>query len=638
MRIVIHWFGVLLAAVPLHAQAVDRSFQTERIGQFAGHGNDFDSMTFHPVGSEMLSVGDGGDLILWDAETWTEKRRFDAVHQYTGRIAFHPTRPLAIVLGSGGAADGAVVVDFETGKRRVLVGPRAIGVAISAGGVVAIARMKDGQHELRILPDIDADESTHRRLELPGARTPSELFFLGDGSTLYLGSNAESWMLDVGDPEARFESANGVIGFALGGAAVTYEKGQLVCGEFRSNRRYRSNIAVGPRGAPVAYLRGDIAHDAVLVGPEPEVVGQWHAGFFTRIAVSPDGTVAAADSDGVCHVFDGERRHLLGGHAGPVRELVFSADGQFVAATGRGATVVARADGSVFRRFGGPVAFTVGAQGPEFVLLDPWTCRRWNASTDTTHDETKIPQGWRPEPGWGLWYNSNVGLRRLVNCGEFGVTLRDAVGPKSRRSVVFDWIERTMRKLQPLAGPKLSHSLDTTQMVWSAARRELVLAQATPPYTSGTPYIGKEFFGALCAYDETGAPVGSKPFQHDVLSVAVSPDGQWLLAATEKGVHLLDAESFEQAAKLELADVQWMDFLSEELVLAHDGNRTLSLRLPDLAQARVELPDFPYPKPEDRERSAFGRVAGITAATLSPRRDRLALAVGADVFVYRVLR
>lgn len=311
-----------------------------------GHEGVVSTVAYHPDGDVVLSGGEDGALIVWDAATGAEMRRLDG----------HEAGVTSVVLNADGsrvlstAQNGtATVWDVESGDTLATFTADGEGIAFFSGainadgtqvltgdgnGVVTLWDVESGDlitafedwHTNRIdglafSPDgtqfasgswdetftiynLDTEEAV--RVETDGRVTDVE--FESDGSTLLTSSgdfSVYTWDATTGEPVQSFG------GHLQWVNAATYDdEGRFILSAARDNTVRLWNVAFGEQ--------------MIQFGGHTERV--------TDVDFSPDGNRAvSASEDGTLRLLDleyGRQVARLDGHGGNVVATVFSADGQ----------------------------------------------------------------------------------------------------------------------------------------------------------------------------------------------------------------------------------------------------------------------------------------------------------------------
>ncbi len=280
----------------------------------------------------------------------------DALHRGPGRTLYREGTAPIVAAGAAAGSPRLVVAERET--LRVIDGERRAELAGHTGGALGVAMTPDGSHVASVDADrvvrlwsLDADLRAQLRLtsppppHTPGA-PPTVLAIAADGSAVALATRDGGLrvLLAGGGEQVLPPRRAPVVHLALAGQdhlACAGADGvvsviDLGSGAERELARERALqvLAFAPAGRRLAIGGGRVLR-VVDLGGGPEVaIG--HDGEVGAVAFAADGRVATGSSDGVLRVWSvgGELVRRLAGHRGPVRHLVFAADGSHLISVG----------------------------------------------------------------------------------------------------------------------------------------------------------------------------------------------------------------------------------------------------------------------------------------------------------------
>ncbi|MGP0566819.1 MULTISPECIES: caspase family protein [unclassified Nitrospina] len=272
-KIVVAFLFFLFASTPLTSSA-----EVPRI--LSGHTAAVQGVVVSPNGKYIISGGDDGTLIIWDARTGDRQKTLSG---HSGAVNAVAISPDGRSLATGGADTLVKVWDVESGNE-----------------VRSLSGHFDAVTGLAFFPD--------------GTRLVSS----GLGESIIL------WDVRTGQPLRVFGDEN--------------DSGP----EFVALEPVRS-VAASPSGKTLITAQGDALKlwDA-STGTRLRTFSR-HNGKLFATAFSPDGkSIVSAGQDGVVRLFStatGELLHTLKGHKGKVNAITFSLDGAHLLSAGDDGTV-----------------------------------------------------------------------------------------------------------------------------------------------------------------------------------------------------------------------------------------------------------------------------------------------------------
>jgi WD40 repeat protein len=278
----------------------------------------------------------------------------DALHRGLGRTLYREGSAPIVAAGVTAGSPRLVVAERDT--LRVIDGARRTDLPGHTGGALGVAMTADGGHVASVDADrvvrlwsLDADLRAQLRLTAPppaAGAPPTALAIAADGGAVALATRDGGLrvLLAGGGEQVLPPRRAPVTHLALTGQDLLACAGadgevsviDLGSGAERELVRERALqvLAFAPDGRRLAIGGGRVLR-VVDLGGGPEVaIG--HDGDVGAVAFAIDGRVATGSSDGVLRVWSaaGELLRRLAGHRGPVRQLVFAADGRRLISAG----------------------------------------------------------------------------------------------------------------------------------------------------------------------------------------------------------------------------------------------------------------------------------------------------------------
>jgi WD40 repeat protein len=325
-------------------------------------------LAFAPDGAT-LAVGDSqGAITLWDVADGRVRQRLTGHRGQVWGLAF--SKDGKRLASSGGEDKTVRLWDPAAGRQvaRLSAHQRPVtSVAFAPDGLTLASGAGDEEGgEVRLW-----DVATGKERDgLPGLQNVSALAFSPDGKALAVGTaKGPIHLFDLATRKPRLqlgrrETGVTALAFHSGGrflaAAVGLEGAVRVWNPDTGREQFALEGMLGKTTSLAVAGDGQtLVVGCALEGPFG-VMGElsvWdigeHRGRFTwaganatadNVAVSPDGqTLALPDADHSVHLIDlvtGRERRALHGHAGDIRALAFSADGQRLATADDGAAKV----------------------------------------------------------------------------------------------------------------------------------------------------------------------------------------------------------------------------------------------------------------------------------------------------------
>ncbi len=313
-----------------------------------GHESVVVALALADDGRTAATADGNGVLRLWEAETGRELRRLAADAGRSCALAF-PPGGRTVAWANGAAFRLWDVATGEELQRRNLgpgAGPARAWAFSPDGRVLAAA----GPNQALRLWDVAAGRAL---AEIPaGPAAVSALAFSPDGRVLATAAGRTElrgpgnvaislWDVATGRNARRFDVPFGKVGTNCWISALAFSPdGTSVASASESNAVWLGPIprtaGLPDRGNPVRLWDAGTGREVRPFPAEPGHALLDHGGAGC-VAFSPDGkTVAAGEWDGTVVLHDAETgavRGRLEGHRGPVRSVVFSADGRRLASS-----------------------------------------------------------------------------------------------------------------------------------------------------------------------------------------------------------------------------------------------------------------------------------------------------------------
>lgn len=339
-------------------------------------------------------------------------------------------------------------------------------------------------------------------------------------------------------------------------------------------------------------------------------------------------TVRAQDAPAALYVADDGRVRWPVPPRTPATELCWSRDSRVVAVTGGGATVVARPNGEVVRRFEDARGATTAEADDELWIAFPDHLERWRFDDGKTKriQEQPFPDGWRlvARPPVLVRVASRTETVLRLPDGRFvSGDLAAAGKPFATETRVFDPLEATVQRF---VAKDLSSRLGPARMAVApdGARIALAMAVRVPSCLEPPPET------PVLLTSATGEIVSSIREMSTEVSLAWSPSGDRLAVSDHlTDLRIYGAEAGEPVRSDAVSGARWAAFVDADTLLTHDGNDLRLQRLPELAVIASH----------DSVVRDFVRQAGaaIHAAALAPDRRHVALAAGMEVGCFEVM-
>jgi WD40 repeat protein/serine/threonine protein kinase len=602
---------------------------------YLGHEDRIESVTYNADGSRLLSGGDDGLVILWDAETHEEIRRFSGHEDFVWDVALSLDGTLAL----SGSKDGtAILWNIETGDQLHRLGghnDEVQAVAFAPNGLTALTGSHD---QTMILWDLVTGEELLRFGEDGSGHSNqiNDIAFSSGGFTALSSSEDGSvilWNIATGQPLLRYEGENGGIytviytpdelGMVTGAFDGTvllwsFETGQPVR-RFEGHTDRVTGISFSPDASQIVTSSQD--GTAVLwdfesgtpiqryVGHTDRVYGIVHhpsqprfvtAGWDRTLrswdttngaqlaefaphtddvyAVSSNNNlIASASADGTIVVIDietNETRYSLADHTAPVHSIDFSPDGRFLLSGGDDTRIIlwSMDTGEIEREFTGG-----HRDGVLSVAFSPDGTRAVSGSRDSTAIIWDVQTG---EP-----------INRLF--GHTFQILSVAFSPDGRQIV--------------------SAARDFRVIIWNTETGEVIrtfeahndwvfTAQFSP---DGQSILSGGGENNLILWDvPSGQPLrtfeGHTSFIYDA---AFSPDGRYAIsAAADSQIILWDIETGDilQTFDAHTDDVRSVQFINDDRFTSGSGDDTVRVW-----QIRLEVEDLLTWVEDNRYRREF---------------------------------
>lgn len=642
---------VILGCVPpLAGQGETPEAKLSRVGRFPSIGGRVTGIVFPPQPDRVVSLGEKGDLLVWNLRTMSLVAQFPVEASATGAIAAHPSRPI-VALAAG---KGVIFRNLDTCARvfvpcqgrvtGLCFGPEGRRLLTVQRGVFDVFAVL-----LSELPDpLSRNQigKISRRSFLVPQRQHSVPRFDPTGRSILLSQSALGGghgVLNLREPKKGWSFHQGTVhGFRKNGEPIRIVE-----------RSGSFEVVVGIKRVPLpnrlSFLRGQSVdlRDGVLAWsfstfPVDVHLFDLEAGT-TKLVPAPASTlvleVRMTPDGSVLALAGGDRilvhgRGTMGGHAGPAEDLLFSPDGQYVAARSRSGTVVATLDGRVVRVFRGETVLHPGRVGSEFVVIRPGSISLWSASNGTENlERQQAIQASKGPLAWMMSARSSVGARyvfveeRKRETDRFEIDVLD-VDRGAKFSITRPPYESKSGS-PPLRPEAVASRRDGSQ--FALGFRSL-----------GSP---RRETGALEVYETATKKLVLVDREEPVSALAYHPDGRRLLVCSPSGLlRVYEADRFkivgEQEGDHVVFEAHWprpdrivARTLDQLLVYSWPGLRVLrSLPLPGSIPrpGPLDLPYFKKPAP-----FAF-RWRRRKSMLLSPDLKHLAFARDRHVEVFRL--
>ncbi len=368
--------GKLLLASVVSNQAVIMDATTGELRKIlAGHGGIIHSMAFSPDGSRIATASADGTARLWDGTTGESLLTLDGHQNEVIELAFSPSGQYLVTSSLDGTtrvwdisprkrgerltygeSDEIVSLTFAdqgdrlvgaTADGRVLsidsgTGAIASDIDLQAGQLTSLA-MDPGERQLAIGTNggqviiLDTNSGDVRqRLEVP--ETNATLAFSPDGGLLAGGNSGgvlTLWSTARGDVIGQWQVHEGFIN------GLVFNEGgdRLVTAGFDSQGYILDTNLLLSEGAN--------GQGQEIPGiPEEIIVASLsgHRDLYIKANTSPDGqSLVTAGFNGTAAVWDattGQVRLVIEGHAGEVRDAIFTTDGRQIATGGSDGNII----------------------------------------------------------------------------------------------------------------------------------------------------------------------------------------------------------------------------------------------------------------------------------------------------------
>jgi WD40 repeat protein len=577
--------------------------------------------SFNATGSRVLTAGEEGDLILWDAPAGRELHRYPAFATRAQVLRMHPRDPWALVITGRGKDRAVHVLDLGSGRRRLLWQRDVCDVAFDSTGTKVAMLVDDEKkyplQELLVYRDsalLAGDARADFSQSTRGARL---VLFAPEPGLVVLIDRYEGHQRLSLTFGYSYRSAGEILGFLPSGEPVLADhdirEPMQVCGPWSAQWPRDELVRRGP--VPCRWRLPDR--------------GTWHQ----LLAVASNGMVAVADGKGALFLFGPEigAEKELSGHLGQPLQLVFSGDSETLAMAGRRDVTFVGSQSGLTHSLSWPCSVqAMGRSG--FHLLREHTLLSYDAPTQAVGP----PQLTWAEPGaasLSLW--SWTGTVDAVPFAWVEPRTLQGVGhaPTGRL-----WLgelttdDKTWSGAGAVIGAAKPVRLDCSvpdqkkevcphmrlSAIAPVANGGMLTAEKTMPIQCGNGRQDVRCWGALRLFDRDGKLLRRRFLPASVERLRVSPHGRCAVLLPKLVV--VDTTLLETIAESR-TPANWIDFafVDDSHALATDGERLVAMTIPGLQQTALPLP--------------VG-VSRIDALALSPDGAQLAIACGATVHLF----
>lgn len=633
--------ALLTLAVETAAQR--KVLDLQEVGSFDVRGGEIVDWSLSADGRVLCTTGEHGDLLVRDGSTLEPRRRFE-VHATArvhpgGRFAAISTRP-----SQKGEQATLRILNLQTGaSESISDGPLAFEWSGDGAVLMWISSTRDEArtlHTRRVsLGEHAAVLSDAQEVELLSRRHQT-LVVGTDGSECWISGSSDGYAVheehvhvSLRSPSPQQELRRGIVlGTDLRGEPIIAMRTSLrLAGRNYETGAQRPRWAASSDRRRLALLDDadrTVLHVAVN-GEELQPLRLPTRGDIHRLRFGPEGRLFVSDDSGQLHVFHDRQHRSISGHKGKPERVLWSVDGRYLAARGRGESVIATYKGEIVRRFDGPRLLAQDEYSGRFVHAESSGVRVFDARRKEFVAHWKPPSGFDFDTADSPWSNTwlfnaefhaipmiafDRGMRlvAIANAHEGQASGPFFVNKSGIRSIDASRPQGAYWRIEPL---RVLRRPNTT---------EVAMLEATPPEMCGNGRFGSKFFGALRVFDVDGTLVHQQHFEQSPSAGAYSPDGRILAIARAEQIAILGADDFKLQRSCELDhSLDWLGFLSNTTLLGVTDRR---LFLWDVASLeRLQEVDLPLPAN-----------IKISALDIASEPGRLAVGAGQRVHLFEL--